>query len=62
LILNLKITSSFYGKAIAKATLSIKGPQENMKMNITGEAVDTTHISIVTSGSKESTDADFIVF
>ncbi|QEC68516.1 hypothetical protein FRZ67_14825 [Panacibacter ginsenosidivorans] len=57
-----KDNQQFYGKAIAKATLSIKGPQENMKMNISGEPVDTTHISIVTSGSKESTDADFIVF
>ncbi|CAN5500480.1 hypothetical protein BH10BAC2_BH10BAC2_28570 [soil metagenome] len=57
-----KDNQQFYGKAIAKATLSIKGPQENMKMNITGEAVDTSNISIVTSAGKESTDADFIVF
>ena len=57
-----KDNQQFYGKAIGKATLSIKGPQENMRMTITGEPVDTTHISIVTSAGKESADADFIVF
>lgn len=57
-----KDNQQFYGKAIAKASLSIKGPQDNMKMSIAAEPVDTTHISIVTSGGKESTDADFIVF
>jgi len=57
-----KDNQQFYGKAIAKASLSIKGPQENMRMSISGEPVDTTNISIVTSSGKESTDADFIVF
>lgn len=52
----------FYGKAIGKATLSLKGPEENMKMNITGEVNDTTHIFIAPASSKESSDADFIVF
>jgi hypothetical protein len=57
-----KDNQQFYGKAIAKASLSIRGPQDNMNMNIVGGAVDTSNISIVTSGGKESTDADFIVF
>lgn len=52
----------FYGKAIGKATLSLKGPQEDMHMSITGEVNDTTHIYIPTSNDQESTDADFIVF
>jgi hypothetical protein len=52
----------FYGRAIGKATLSLKGPQENMRMSITGEVNDTTHIFIPSSISKETADADFIVF
>lgn len=52
----------FYGKAIGKATMSIKGPQEDMRMSITGEVNDTTHIYIPTSNDKENATADFIVF
>ena len=52
----------FYGKAIGNAALSLKGPQENMRMSITARVNDTTHIFIPTSNSKESTEADFIVF
>jgi hypothetical protein len=52
----------FYGRAIGRATLSLKGPQENMRMSITGEVNDTTHIFIPSSISKETADADFIVF
>lgn len=54
--------TQFYGKAIGKATLSLKGPQENMRMTISGEPNDSTHIYIPTSTSRESADADFIVF
>jgi len=57
-----KDNEQFYGKAIGRASLSLKGPEENMRMGIIGEVNDTTHMSIVTSGSKESTEADFIVF
>ncbi len=53
----------FYGKAIGKATLSLKGPQENMHIYISGEVTDSSVISIPTStASKETADADFIVF
>ena len=54
--------TQFYGKAIGKATLSLKGPQENMLMSIVGEVADTSHIFIPTTTSRESADADFIVF
>ena len=54
--------TQFYGKAIGKATLNLKGPQENMRMTISGEPNDSTHIYIPTSTSRESADADFIVF
>lgn len=58
-----KDNQQFYGRAIGKATLSLKGPQENMRLYITGEVTDTTQISIPTSNaSKETADADFIVF
>ncbi len=52
----------FYGRAIGKATLSLKGPQENMRMTITGSVNDTTHIYIPTNNSSKSSEADFVVF
>lgn len=57
-----KDNQQFYGKAIGKATVSLKGPQENMKMNIVGETNDTTHIYIPPSVTRENSEADFIVF
>lgn len=58
-----KDNQQFYGKAIGKASVSLKGPQENMHMSITGEVTDSSLISIPTSNaSKETADADFIVF
>lgn len=58
-----KDNQQFYGRAIGKASLSLKGPQENMRMYISGEVNDTTQIYIPTyNSSKETADADFIVF
>ncbi len=57
-----KDNQQFYGRAIGRATLSLKGPQENMKMNITGSVNDTTHIYIPTDNSSKSSEADFVVF
>ena len=57
-----KDNDQFYGKAIGKATLSLKGPEENMKLNIVGAVNDTTHIYIPTDNSSRATVADFIVF
>ncbi len=54
--------NQFYGKVIGRATLSLKGPENNLRMAISGEPVDTSNISIPTSDSRESGDADFIVF
>ena len=53
---------AFYGRAIGKATLSLKGPEKNLKLTISGEAVDSSHIFIPTTDSKQSGEADFIVF
>ncbi len=57
-----KDNDHFYGDVIGKATLSLKGPQENMQMNISGEAVETSHIFIPTDNSKKSAEADYIFF
>ena len=57
-----KDNKQFYGKAIGKANLSFKGPETDAKMTITAEATDASHISIQSTESKESGDADFIVF
>lgn len=54
--------SNFYGRAVGRASLSIRGPENNMHMNITGEVNDSSRIFIPTSDSRESGDADFIVF
>lgn len=64
LLLNTKAKDNqqFYGNAIGKATLSFKGPETNAKMVIVGSANDTSHIYIPNSISRESADADFIVF
>lgn len=52
----------FYGRAIGKATLSFTGPLENMYMNIKGEVTDSSHLYKPNSVSKESADADYIIF
>jgi len=64
LLLDTRVTDNenFYGRAIGRASLTIRGPEEDIRMNIVGEINDTSHISIPTSDAKESADADFIVF
>ncbi len=57
-----KDNQQFYGRAIGKGSMSLKGPQNNMQMTITAESNDTSHIFIPTTTSKQSADADFIVF
>lgn len=57
-----KDNQQFYGNATGKASLSFKGPENNAKMIIVGEANDSSHIFIPNSSNKESSEADFIVF
>ena len=57
-----KDNNQFYGNAIGKAYLSFKGPESNAKLTIVGEANDTSHIYLPSTSSKESGDADYIVF
>ena len=54
--------AQFYGTAIGKASLSIAGPQENMNIKIVAEPVDSSHIYIPTNTTRQSAEADFIVF
>lgn len=57
-----KDNQQFYGNAIGKASFSLKGPETAAKMTIIGEATDSSNITIPDSDSKESGEADFIVF
>jgi len=52
----------FYGAVIAKMNLALSGPQENMRMSISGEPADLSTFFIQTSTSSKSADADFIIF
>jgi len=53
----------FYGKAIGKVTnLSLTGPESNCRLTIVAEANDSSHLFIPNSISRESGEADFIVF
>jgi autotransporter translocation and assembly factor TamB len=64
LLLDTRLTDNqnFYGRAVGRASLAIRGPEDNIQMNITGEMNDTSHIFIPTSNAKESGEAGFIVF
>lgn len=57
-----KDNKQFYGYATGKATVTFKGPENKAYLKIVGEATDSSHIYIPNSISKESGDADFIVF
>ena len=53
---------NFYGHAVGKASMTIKGPEENIRMNINADINDTSHIYIPNTTSKESGKSEFIVF
>ena len=52
----------FYGSVIGKVNMSITGPMYDMNMDISGEPTDSSRIYIATGSSRESADADFIVW
>ena len=54
--------SNFYGKAVGKATMTIRGPEENIKMSINAEVNDSSHIYLPNTTSKETSKSEFIVF
>jgi hypothetical protein len=64
LLLNTRITDNnqFYGTMIGRANLRLTGPQEDLQMYIKGEPTDSSNIYIPTTTSRESAEADFIVW
>ena len=65
LVLNTGRTDNnlFYGRAIAKFNFNITGPENEMRMYVSGSPVDSSTIDILTStSSKQSADVDFIVW
>jgi len=57
-----KDNQQFYGKVIGKANVSFKGPATQCKMTVSAEPTDLSQIYIPNTISKETGDADFIVF
>jgi hypothetical protein len=53
---------SFYGQAIGAVNMTLQGPEDDLRMNIIGEVNDTTHIYIPPTNTRESAEADFIIF
>ena len=64
LMLNTRYTDNnqFYGTLIGKANITLTGPQENIQMYIKGEPKDSSNIYLPTTTSRESSEADFIVW
>ena len=64
LLLNTHITDNnqFYGTMIGRANVTLTGPQEDLQMYIKGEPTDSSNIYLPTTTSRESADADFIVW
>ncbi len=52
----------FYGNAVGKAAMTIKGPEENIKMVITADVNDSSHLYLPNTTSKEGGSNDFILF
>lgn len=53
---------SYYGNVIARANMTLQGPLEDMVMNISGEPTDSSDLYINTKSSKQSDQADFVVW
>jgi hypothetical protein len=63
-LLNMDVmdNSNFYGQAVGKASMTIRGPEENIKMSINAEVNDSSHIYLPNTTSKETGKSEFIVF
>lgn len=64
-LLNTKKTDNtlFYGTAVGRVNFLFNGPEDDMRLYVEGEPVDSSKISIVTSGSsKETGEVDYIVW
>jgi hypothetical protein len=54
--------NQFYGNVIGKATLSINGPATDMRINISGEPTDSSHIYLPVGETAETGSLDYIEF
>ena len=52
----------FYGKAVARASFDLNGPLEDLRIKISGTPTDSSRIFIKLEDSRETDEADFIVF
>ncbi|HLX93702.1 MAG TPA: translocation/assembly module TamB domain-containing protein, partial [Puia sp.] len=64
LLLDTKISDNnlFYGRVVGRASMKFTGPQENMQLTIKGEPNDSSNIYLPLTTSRESAQADFIVW
>ncbi|NML22130.1 hypothetical protein HHL16_14700 [Pseudoflavitalea sp. G-6-1-2] len=53
---------AYFGNVFAKANMTLKGPLADMKMDIKGEPADSSKVYIRSTSSRESGQADFIVW
>ncbi|WP_127124626.1 translocation/assembly module TamB domain-containing protein [Pseudoflavitalea rhizosphaerae] len=53
---------AYFGTVFAKANMSLKGPLADMRMDIRGEPADSSKLYIRSGPSRESGQADFIVW
>lgn len=53
---------AYFGTVFAKANMSLKGPLADMRMDIKGEPADSSKLYIRSGPSRESGQADFIVW
>ncbi len=58
----IKDNQNFYGNAVGKGSFELNGPVNNMVMKIAAEPTDSSHISINSATSRESGEADYIIF
>ncbi len=52
----------FYGHATGKGLFELNGPVNNLIMKLSAETTDSSHISITSTASRESGEADYIIF
>lgn len=52
----------FYGTAVGKASFRLRGTDEDLRLTMTGEPVDSSSVYITSSTSKESGTADYITW
>lgn len=57
-----KDNQNFYGNAVGRGSFEMTGPVNNLVMKIAAEPTDSSHISITSTTSRESGQADYIIF